>query len=219
MRHLFFTFLTVLTLSSHSFEQEYRQNTIPDSLTLSLKRDSLELIYGKNKVIPVKIDVATLYVLSYYPELKNTKIIFKEKRIKTTLNVRPTFFSLIFRKKAKRKYIVRINNSNETGKIMINEVPFTASIGLLGHEFAHIADYNSKGFFGVVGRGFSYLSKRKKAKYEKEIDNLTIERGLGKALYSWSYFVLNQSYASEEYKEFKRETYLTPDDIMHAVKE
>ncbi len=217
MRYFFFTLIIAFFFPIFSFGQDYTSWNCPDSLTLSLNKDSLEAEFGKNKEIPEGIEVATLYALSFYPELKNTIIKFKEKRIKTTLNVRPTFFSLIFKKRENRRYIVRINNSNDDKKVIISNVPFNASIGLLGHEFGHISDYNDKGFFGVLGRGFAYLSKTKRVEYENEIDEITIEKGLGKALYRWSLFVLEQSNASEEYKEFKRQTYLTPEDILHAV--
>ena len=219
MKYFFFILLTVFILPHFSFGQDYSSWNCPDSITLSLKKDSLEIIYGKNKIIPRNIEVAAFYALSFYPELKNTKIVFKRKKIKTTLNVRPTFFSLIFRKRENRKYIVRVNNSSDESKVTIDDVPFNASIGLLGHEFGHIADYTSKGFFGVLGRGFAYMSKKKRKEYENEIDEITIDRGLGKALYRWSYFVLNKSNASREYKEFKRETYMRPEDILHAVKD
>ena len=217
MKYFFFAFIIVFFFPLFSFSQEYTSWNCPDSLTLSLRKDSLEAEFGKNKEIPEGIEVATLYALSFYPELKNTKITFKRKRIKTTLNVRPTFFSLIFRKSENRKYVVRINDSSDEGKVIIDDVPFNASIGLLGHEFGHIADYNDKGFFGVLGRGFAYLSRTKRIEYENAIDEITIKKGLGKALYRWSLFVLEQSNASEEYKEFKRQTYLTPEDILHAV--
>jgi len=115
-----------------------------------------------------------------------------------------------------KKYIIRIN-SKLTHPILLRNVPFNASIGLLGHEFAHILDYRRKNFFGIFKRGIDYTSKRRKADFEKEVDIITIEKGLGWQLYDWSYFVLNQSMASEKYKAFKRLTYLTPEEIKQRI--
>jgi len=103
--------------------------------------------------------------------------------------------------------------------ILLSTVPFNARVGLFGHELAHFADYNSRSFFGVLGRMFAYSNKKGKEKFEKEIDSLTIERGLGWQLYDWSDFVLNHSNGSVSYKEFKRQIYLEPEEIKLIIEE
>ena len=62
-------------------------------------------------------------------------------------------------------------------------------------------DYSNKGLFGVLGRGLSYSSKKSKEKFEKEIDQRTIDRGLGWQLFDWSNYILQESNADEKYKE------------------
>ena len=52
---------------------------------------------------------------------------------------------------------------------------------------------------------------------QKEIDLKTIQRGLGWQLYDWSNFVLNDSNADAKYKEFKKETYMTPESILETI--
>jgi len=188
-----------------------------DSLSYSTQIDSLEVLFAYDKNIPGEHKLVILLALSYYPELDSSRIFFKEKKIGTTLNTRPTVFSLIFRKKENRKYVIRINNTQKKEKIVLNELPFNASVGLLGHEYAHIMDYRSRRFFGVVKRAFSYLSKKSKSKFEKEIDIYTIERGLGWQLYDLSNFILNKSDATDKYKKFKKRTYLTPEDIKVMI--
>ncbi len=179
--------------------------------------DSLEIIYGKNKNIPEKYKLAILIALSYYPELIETPIDFKECTIKTTLNARPTIGSLCFNTKLKRKYVVRINTSQKEGMITIDEVPFNASIGIFAHEFSHFVDYQNRTFGGVLQRLWCYTSKKRKAIYEKEIDSMTIARGLKWQMYDWSYYALFQSNASEAYKLFKKETYLRPKEILDQI--
>ena len=188
-----------------------------DSVEKSHALDSLELIYGQNKNIPTKYRSAILIALSYYPELIDTPIEFKECEISTTLNARPTIGSLCFKGRKKRSYVVRINNSQEEGMITIDEVPFNARIGIFAHEFSHFIDYQNRDFGGVLERLWAYTSKKAKAKYEKEIDSMTVARGLKWQLYDWSYYAINLSDASEEYKLFKKTTYLRPKEIVEQI--
>lgn len=184
-----------------------------DSAECSVKMDSLLELYGHNKNIPENYKLSFLLALSHYNELDSIKIKFKSTKIKTTLNARPTVPSLLFRRTAKRTYVIRINDKASDSLILLDAVPFNARVGLFGHELCHFADYNQKSIFGVMGRMFAYSSLKKKEKFEKEIDSLTIERGLGWQLYDWSDFVLNESVGSVEYKDFKRKVYLEPDEI------
>ncbi|WP_052311266.1 hypothetical protein [Bernardetia litoralis] len=181
--------------------------------------DSLEFIYGQNKQIPEKYKLAILIALSYYPELIETPITFKESFIKTTLNARPTISSLCLKNKSKRSYVVRINNSQKEGMITIDEVPFNASIGIFAHEFSHFVDYQNRNFRGVLKRLWAYTSKKRKAIYEKEIDSMTVARGLKWQMYDWSYYAIFQSKASDSYKLFKKNTYLKPKEIIEQTQE
>ena len=190
-----------------------------DSIKYCTVIDSLELRYGQNKQIPEKYKLAILIALSYYPELLKTPIDFRECTIKTTLNARPTIGSLCFKSKLKRSYVVRINNSRKEGMITIDEVPFNASIGIFAHEFSHFVDYQNRNFGGVLQRLFAYTSKKRKAIYEKEIDSMTVVRGLKWQMYDWSYYAIFLSDASESYKLFKKETYLKPKEILEQIKQ
>ncbi|WP_338761068.1 hypothetical protein WAF17_14775 [Bernardetia sp. ABR2-2B] len=190
-----------------------------DSLQQGKTIDSLDLIYGKNKKIPTKYRSAILIALSYYPELIQTPIDFKECTIKTTLNARPTISSLCFKNKSKRNYVVRINNSQKEGMITIDEVPFNARIGIFAHEFSHFVDYQNRTFGGVLERLWAYTSKKRKANYEKEIDSMTVARGLKWQMYDWSYYAIFLSDASESYKSFKKSTYLKPKEILNQIDE
>ncbi len=176
--------------------------------------DSLLVLYGSNKVFVDEFLEPTLIALSYYPELKSTKIEFKFSKEATTMAARPKPSSMFW----KRKYLVVINNKEEFEGIHLDDVPFNAQIGIIGHELAHIADYQNHNFFGVAGILFRYSSKRRKPLFEKEIDLATIERGLGWQLYDWAQYSLSpEGGASEEYREFKRSHYLTAEQIEEYI--
>lgn len=101
--------------------------------------------------------------------------------------------------------------------VTYNEVPFNAKIGLLSHEFTHFVDYKNKNIEEVAKRLIMYARKDTKRDYEHEIDSIVVCRNLGWQLYDWSYFVLEKSDASREYKKFKKYTYLEPDEIMQIM--
>ncbi len=151
-------------------------------------------------------------------DLQSCDIEIRRKKIKTTMASRPTFFSM-FRKKNKRKYIIVFNSDKDFDGVRLKDVPYEAQIGLFAHELMHVRDYQSQNFFGLLKRGWQYLSKRGKIKLEYHIDSMTIAAGFGNNLYEWSFYVLNNSSASEDYKAFKLETYMTPETILDYMKE
>jgi hypothetical protein len=217
MKTVFSLLFLLLGFSSFAQNQYPLLQQKLDSVFYAARIDSLRADYAQNKKIPKAYELEILLALSYFPELKNTKITFKTAKIKTTLNARPTVGSLLFKKRQKRHYVVRINTSKKKGKVLFPDVPFDAKVGLLGHEFCHFIDYNHKHLGAVLGRLFAYLGSKSKEHFEKEIDEMAIDKGLGWQLYAWSYYVLNDSKASEEYKAFKAKIYLEPDEILELM--
>ncbi len=176
--------------------------------------DSLLTIYGNNKIFIEEYLEPTLIALSHYPELKDTKIEFKYSKEATTMAARPKPLSMLW----SRRYVVVINNRDEFDGIYLSNVPFNAQIGIIGHELAHIVDYQNHNLIGVVGILMRYASPSRRALFEKEIDRATIDRGLGWQLHDWAQFSLSdESGSSEEYKKFKNIHYLTPAQIEQLI--
>lgn len=209
---LIFLFFVISSYSQDSFTDRTLDSTLLSSNKALLTPKSIKLVGA-----PAAFELPILVAISYYPDLQGKKIIFKERKIKTTLNARPRFVSLIFSKKQNRTYVIRINKQFKDSMILLKNIPFNAQVGLFGHEFSHFTDYQSRSFFGIIKRGFAYLTKKSKTSFEKEIDQKTIERGLGWQLYDWSYYVQYQSNASASYKDFKRTTYMTPTEIISTL--
>lgn len=171
-----------------------------------------------NVQYPAEYERQILYALSYYPELNEVKIIFKKMPITTTLNCKPKISSL-WGGKSKRVYVIGINNKKEFSGILFSEIPPEGQIGIIGHELAHIKDYQSRSIFGVMDRGIDYLHGRSKAKFERAIDTMTIQAGMGEYLHRWAHYAIYESNASEKYKRFKRKIYLAPEEIIGLVAE
>lgn len=171
----------------------------------------------QKKIIP-SLHTEIYTALSYYPELDSTYIEFRYANIKASLNARPKVGSL-FRKRSKRKYVIRIKPNTKDSVATIDQVGFNGAVGVLGHELNHIIDYSKRNFWGILGRLFNYGSKKGKRKFEAEIDRMTIKKGLGWQLYDWENYVLNASKATEKYKRYKRSIYYTPEELITLIKQ
>lgn len=118
-----------------------------------------------------------------------------------------------------RTYKVFINKDKNFDGIPFDSIPYNAAVGIVGHELAHIVDYETLNFLGLIDRLLLYASvPHGKSYFEKNIDLITINRGLGWQLYDWAkYAMYDNTIASKEYKEFKQKTYLTPEEIKKYI--
>lgn len=153
---------------------------------------------------------------SQFEDLHDCKIIIKTKKLKTTMTACPDILSLFLGKK-NRRYIIHVNNDENFDGVLLSEVPEDARIGLFAHELMHIRDYESRKVTGVMQRGIQYLSKKGKRNVEHYTDRLTIAAGFGEQLYHWATYVLYDSNASEDYKNFKAEIYMSPVAIFNRT--
>lgn len=178
----------------------------------------LQESYGSNKELQNEYLLPSLVALSFYPELKNTKIRFVLGNTKTTLAARPRLLSL-FQGRKNRSYCIYIDQSvQEQQGVLLEEMSFNAQVGGLGHEYAHILDYQNRSGLNVLWLGIKYLLSRKaKAVLEKTVDKRTIERGLGWQALAWQYHILHQSDASDRYKQYKENVYLAPEEILFYI--
>jgi hypothetical protein len=205
-----------LTLAQNAFSQPKSHGKLEASVeTDSNLTTSLSAVHD----IPDTYLYYFEQAIASYPELRGIRISMRTAQIKTTANARPSIGSILFKKRAKRHYVIRMNHSPKEGKIGFDQLDTSARIGLLGHEIGHILDYHKGRPGKVLARGFSYFTKKTKAKFEREIDQLTIERGLGIPLYHFAYYVHYESDASEKYKAFKRAIYLTPEEIIQLIQQ
>lgn len=211
MRFINVILFALLLLSTQLYSQGVQK-----TLLSAVNKDSLKNIYGNDKEFIHEYELQSLVALSFYPELIDTKITFKladkESVAKTTI----TFFSIFNR--SDKRFIIYINNNKSRTGFLLQDAPFKAQVGAIGHELAHVADFNKKNLTGMLGWSIKYLFKKGKIGIERRTDISTIQHGLGMELYYYVDFVLNHSTANSQYKKFKRLNYLTPAEILELTK-
>lgn len=178
-------------------------------------KDSLNKIYGKRKVFIPGLELASLIALSFYPELKDSRITFKLAKKESTAKTTFTFGS--FFNTADKHFIIYINKQKGITGFMFNDLPFNGQIGAIGHELAHVADFNAKGFFGIVWWGISYLSEKKRISIEKATDRSEIKHGLGSQLYEFGSFINNSEFITDSYRSFRKKYYLNTEDVLDIM--
>jgi hypothetical protein len=203
--------LTLVSILSGFSQTKIVAPRLYSETLLNQKRDSLLLLYGNNKTFLSSYEVASLIALRHYPQLVNTKIIFKEKSINSTMQARPKGLNIL-RRKGKRKYVVYINTINP--KVPLDSISFNAKVGVLGHELAHIVDYESRSVLSILGIALRYGSKKYRAKFERATDQMTINHGLLWQSYDFSAYVFKYNQGNTKYLEYKKKVYMTPEEHL-----
>ena len=146
--------------------------------------------FTSNKKIPEAIHSQTLRALSFYPELKNTHIIFRFRKRRTPLSSRPQVLST-FKRKYNRKYVITIStkSNKKLAPILFFNLPYNAQIGVLGHELGHISEYQRMKTGQLLTLIFNLLSSKYTDEFEFNTDLIGINHGLGFQLYDWSKYV------------------------------
>lgn len=179
------------------------------------------LAFGHNKKIPSSIEKSVLTALSYFPELKDTRIDFRFKRNlnKSVMQAQPVAGSLL-RSKKHRRY--RINISTEfkliRARLSILDIPDMVMIGWIGHELGHILDYEGRSNTGMVAFGYRYYFSSDFVKSaERTADTLAVARGLGHHVIATKRFILDHASLPQAYKDKISRLYLSPDVILEQV--
>lgn len=182
---LFFTIIASFfnQLKAQDIVKSFRQNSFTNEEIAILKSK-----FGNHKTLIADYENQILIALSYFPELKDTKIKFRLKNRETPLATRPTLFSM-FRSAKKRTYIISISekSTNYLDAIVFRNLNYNAQIGVLGHELCHVSDYLNKGFGKMCNvAAIEIFSKKAVDKFEFDTDLNSINHGLGYQLLDWS---------------------------------
>ncbi len=203
--------LAITSVITISYGQRIVAPRLYSEIKLQPKIDSLMKVNGTNKEFLKGYELISLVALMHFPELKDTKIIFKTKSINSTMQAKPKGLNIL-RRKGNRKYVVIINTINP--KVPLDSISFNAKIGVLGHELAHIIDYENKNTLQIIGIGLRYGNKKYRAKFERATDQRTLDAGLKWQIYDFSTYVIKYNKNNPSYLEYKKKVYMTPDDIL-----
>jgi hypothetical protein len=208
---ILFVFVFLLLVFCYRKEYKVKKTSI---IRREINNDFIDNIYSKYnyvKNVPQKYKNIFGFICYYYPELKNEKIFFKKSNIKTTMETRP---KISFNK----EYLIILNSNHNNTGINFDEIPKSAKIGLLAHEFSHILDYKEKKMIDIICLGFQILFDNKRENYEKSIDELTIIKGFGEYLKEWAQFSMYSPKISKKYRKIKIKYYLKPKEIDSIIK-
>ena len=209
-----YTLLSLLLFASNNFAQQKAPRLFSE-IIMSQQIDTLRSQFSNNKFLYEKYELQTLIALSFYPELKNTKISFRRRELKTTMAARPKGIE-IFRGKETRRYIIYINDF-PSAKVSPDSVSFNAQVGVIGHELAHIVDYEETSSLKILFVGLSYFNKKFRAKFERATDLRTINHGLLWQCYDFALYVHNSKNTPAEYITYKKQFYMSPEEIKEQV--
>lgn len=192
------------------------KNIIPENYRdLEILREE----FGQNKVYPRSLELPILVALSYFPELKNISIEFKENKSSFAFASRPEFTNLKVTKTNRKYQILLSTESPSLSKdLLFRALPLNAQVGILGHELSHTMFYLSKSLASLVKIGLFYFFTPFRISFEKNTDRATIERGLGFQLLEFSTFSHHHPKATEKYKKWLNRYYLNPAQITQYIK-
>lgn len=184
----------------------------------------LKTEFGQNKRISGDFSAQFYEAISYFPELKNTRIRVKIKKGNSgIISARPTWTG-IFRKSSKRSYLVIIGDSSgsRVPVFMYRHSPFAGQVGIMGHELVHVVNFSRMNTFQLLGVGISHVSTGYMDRFENKTDSLTIVRGLGEQLIVWNVY-LRRAFGIPDngpdpfFSKTGRERYMSPARIREVM--
>jgi len=184
-------------------------------------------IFGENKTMPAEYEKQILTALSYFPELRKTRITFiLQKGNSGVIETRPEWFS-VFKNSKSRAYIVFIGDSSSryTPRFMFRNSPVNGQVGIIGHELTHILYFSKKNTFGLLNTGIAHVSRSYMDNFENKTDSVCIERGLGYQLIDWNIY-LRKAFGMQDpengpdpfFTDTTKERYMSPARIRQVMK-
>ena len=177
--------------------------------------------------MPAEFEKQILTALSYFPELKETKITFSLiKGNSGVIETRPEWSS-VFRNSRSRSYVVFIGDSSSkhTPQFMFRNSPVNGQVGIIGHELTHIVYFSKRNTFGLLRLGIAHVSSKYMDNFENKTDSICIERGLGYQLVDWNIY-LRKAFGMQDpengpdpfFTDTTRERYMSPARIKQVMK-
>lgn len=202
-------------------QKNFNRDSLPESYFTELKKE-----YGYKKEYPSQFEKQILIALSYYPELKNTPILFRSRIRHTPANTRVAWGSF-FESRKRRHYVITISDSTEPMlmPLLFKNLPFNAQVAVMGHELSHVADFITRSSLWFINHAASNVSAKYVDRFEYNTDARCIAHGLGYQLLIWSSFVrmkmntVNWDGPDYAHRPKRRERYMNPATIQKRINE
>jgi len=167
------------------------------------------------KQLPESFEQQALIALAYYPDLADVSIRFVVEESSLAHTCQPDWLPLLW-PSIKRSYTITISEELEDflAATAFQKLSFDAQIGVLGHELAHIIDYEQRSNTQLIWMGICYLFESFRMQLERQTDMRAIERGLGFQLLAWSQTVHHLLSA-----DGRGHLYLNPEQILQRIQE
>jgi hypothetical protein len=220
---LFLAVIGLFSFQHNCFCQLPQKNFNPDSLSENYFTE-LKKEFGNNKDYPPQFEKQILIALSYYPELKNSPILFRIRKRHGGLNTRATWPG-IFELPRKRHFVITISDSTEEMlmSMLFKNLPFNAQVGVMGHELAHAADFFTMTTKQIILHALKNVSAKYIDRFEYNTDAICIAHGLGYQLLEWSSYVRKkmnrETWRGPDYihRPMTKERYMNPDTIIKRI--
>jgi hypothetical protein len=224
---LVFCFLAASFLSTSQSVAQLR--TPVKDITARMNNEYLhnKKIFAENKSMPAEYEKQILTALSYFPELRETKITFTlVKSNSGVIETRPEWLS-VFRNGKNRAYLVFIGDSSQkyTPPFKFRDSPVNGQVGIIGHELSHILYFSKRNTFGLLKTGIAHVSTKYMDHFENKTDSVCIERGFGYQLIDWNIY-LRKAFGMKDPQngpdpflaDSTRERYMSPERIRQVMK-
>ena len=124
-------------------------------------------------------------------------------------------FSSFLRHPVAKSYNIYISSNTDPARnATLEELSFNAVVGILGHELGHVVQYLKRPMTDFA----AYLFDKKMKKIiEREADQITINHGLGYALYDARYYSLHVSNRAKDKNESTLEFYYKAEEVLQAT--
>ncbi|MCX6823959.1 MAG: hypothetical protein NT085_02435 [candidate division SR1 bacterium] len=166
-------------------------------------------------ILPEFIDVIII-TLQYFPELKDINIQFVQKKWFHFTLASLIDWKTLFGPRTKRKYTIVINTKIpvEFDHVLFGKLSKNLQIGMLGHELAHVVDYQQRNFLQIVKILILYTIPSLKQKFERSIDIIAIKHGMGKYLHGfYTHITSKHTHITKKFME----SYLDDDQIKELT--
>ena len=232
-RRAFFIFLGLLTVfvivvlfQSVCPEQELGTVSAydfpPSLVDFQTDVDSLEKVFGVNKVFADPYKKAALFAMTVFPELANESITFVMTTSGAPLETNFEWLTL-FLPRSQRIYEIRLNDASESkfDGILMRDLSLDAQVAILAHELGHVRYYQSLSSVAIAKWGLLYLIDYDfRAIHERSTDQLVIKKGLGNQLYKYARFVRYSEKNKKLYQvwgDYMDRFYLTDQEVLEYM--